>query len=96
MEGRPAPEEPTIPLERSFVIFPDRRRGQRVPCVFVLPPVRFPELERQSTRLGIAEVVSISPSLAADGLLREAFGFPLTNDLATLLIGCNWSPREPR
>jgi hypothetical protein len=81
--------EATIPLERSFVIFPQRRRGPNVPCVFVLPPVRFPELEREAARLGIREVVSVSPSLAADELLRESLGFPPTNELATLLIGCN-------
>ena len=81
--------EAIIPLERSFVIFPGRRRGPDVPCVFVLPPVRFPELEREAARLGIREVVSISPSPAADELLRESFGFPPTNELATLLIGCN-------
>ena len=81
--------EPTIPLESSFVIFPQRRRRPDVPCVFVLPPVRFPELEREAARLGIRDVVSISPSVAADELLRQSFGFPPTNELATLLIGCN-------
>jgi len=81
--------EATIPLERSFVIFPERRRGPNVPCVFVLPPVRFPELDREAARLGVREVVSVSPSLAVDELLRESFGFPPTNELATLLIGCN-------
>ncbi len=84
--------EATIPLDRSFVIFPERRGGAGVPCVFVLPPVRFPELEREATRLGIRDVVSISPSVAADELLRETLGFPQTNDLATLLIGCNRAP----
>jgi hypothetical protein len=86
-------EEPTIPLERSFVIFPGRRSGPDVPCVFVLPPVPFPELDRAARALGIRDVVSISPSLAADALLREALGFPPTNELATLMIGYN---REPR
>ena len=85
----PAYTEPIIPLERSFVIFPARRSGPEVPCVFVLPPVRFPELDRAAEDLGIRDVVSVSPSLAADGLIRQAFGFPPTNDLATLLIGCN-------
>jgi len=84
--------EPAIPLERSFVIFPERRRGPDVPCVFVLPPVLFPELEREAGRLGIRDVVSISPSLAADELLRASFGFPPTNDLATLLVGANQEP----
>jgi len=81
--------ETTIPLERSFVIFPERRRGADVPCVFLLPPIAFPELEKQAALLGIRDIVSISPSLATDELLRDSFGFPSTNDLATLLIGCN-------
>lgn len=84
--------EATIPLDRSFVIFPERRGGSDVPAVFVLPPVRFPELEREAARLGIRDVVSISPSVSTDELLRESFGFPPTNDLATLLIGCNRAP----
>jgi hypothetical protein len=86
--------EATIPLERSFVIYPERRRGPKVPCVFILPPVRFSELEREAARLGIREVVSVSPSLAVDELLRESFGFPPTNELATLLIGCNRAEPE--
>ena len=89
-------DEPTIPLERSFVIFPQRRTGPDVPCLFVLPPVRFPELEREAERLGIRDVVSISPSLAADTLLRETFGYPATNELATLLIGCDLAPGAVR
>jgi hypothetical protein len=96
VEGAPGHLEPVIPLERSFVIFPERRSGPQVSCLFVLPPVHFPELERHATRLGISDVVSISPSLAADGPLREALGFPPTNDLATLLIGFNWAPRGGR
>ena len=82
--------ETTIPLEHSFVIFPERRRGADVPCVFLLPPIAFPELEKEAELLGIRDIVSISPSLATDGLLRHSFGFPLTNDLATLLIGFNF------
>ena len=71
------------------MIFPERRSGPRVPCLFLLPPFSFPELERQRPRLGIRDIVSISPSLATDALLRESFQFPLTNELATILIGCN-------
>lgn len=84
--------EATIPLDRSFVIFPDRRRGAGVPCVFLLPPVAFPELEREAALLGIRDIVSISPSLVTDGHLRDSFEFPLTNDLATLLVGFNIGP----
>jgi hypothetical protein len=90
--GNRAYAEATIPLERSFVIFPDRRRDAAVPCMFLLPPVTFPELEGEAAHLGIRDIVSISPSLATDGLLRDTFGFPLTNDLATLLVGFNVGP----
>jgi len=89
LEGRAAYEEPVIPVDDSFVIFPDRRSGPGVPCTFILPPIAFPELERESGRLGISGIISISPSLAADTFLREALGFPPSNDLATLLIGFN-------
>ena len=89
LSGRGAYSEPTIPLESSFVIFPERRRGAGVPCLFLLPPITFPELEAEAAALGIRDIVSISPSLSTDALLRESFGFPLTNDLATILIGCN-------
>jgi hypothetical protein len=82
--------ESTIPLEASFVIFPERRSGPDVPCAFILPPIRFPELDARAKDLGIDSIVSISPSLAADTFIRESFGFPPTNELATLLIG--WNP----
>jgi hypothetical protein len=85
-------DEPTVSVEDSFVIFPERRTGPAVPCRFILPPVAFPELEAEAQRLGIEGIVSISPSLAADGYLRQAFGFPPTNALATLLVGCNPRP----
>ena len=93
VSGRGPYSETTIPLDTSFVIFPDRRRGADVPCVFLLPPIAFPELEAVEAFLGIRGVVSISPSLVTDGYLRAAFGFPQTNDLATLLIGCTIGPR---
>ena len=88
MDGAPPYAEPTIPLDTSFVIFPDRRTGPQVPCSFLLPPIPFPELEKLSAELRIGEILSISPSLAADTFIRESFGFPHTNALATLLIGC--------
>ena len=91
LSGRGPWSEPTIPLESSFVIFPNRRRSAGVPCLFLLPPISFPELEREADALGIRDIVSISPSLATDALLRKSFHFPLTNDLATILIGCNRS-----
>jgi len=64
-----------------------------VPCFFLLPPIGFHELEGEAGRLGISQILSISPSLAGDPYLRETFGFPPTNALATLLIGFTSAPR---
>jgi hypothetical protein len=79
--------EPVIPLEQSFVMFPERRRSPTVPCFFLLPPLPFPELEAVSAEMGLRQIMSISPSLASDAYLREAFGFSPSNNLATLLVG---------
>ena len=81
--------ETVIPIAESFVIFPDRRSGAGVPCGFILPPLGFPELEARAGELSITDIVSISPSIAVDSVLRGSLGFPLTNDLATLLLGFN-------
>jgi hypothetical protein len=89
MHGRAPSPEPTIPVEESFVIFPERRGSPDVPCTFILPPIGFPELEAQAGRLGITGILSISPSLAVDGWLRPLLGFPPSNDLATILVGFN-------
>ncbi len=87
--GRKPYAEVVIPLDTSFVIFPERRSGAAVPCSFMLPPLGFAELEKEADALGIGSIISISPSLAADTFLREAFGFSPTNDLATLLVACS-------
>jgi hypothetical protein len=79
--------EPVIPLDGSFVMFPERRRNPTVPCFFLLPPLPFPELEGVRAEMGLQEIMSISPSLASDAWLREAFGFSASNSLATLLVG---------
>jgi hypothetical protein len=91
--GRGPYSEAAVPLDDSFVIFPERRQSPDTPCVFLLPPIPFPELEKEAPRLGICDIVSVSPSLAVDTLIRSSFGFPLTNELATLLIGCNITQR---
>jgi len=82
-------EEPSVPVDDSFVIFPDRRSGPAVPCFFLLPPLPFPELESRAAGLGIRDIISVSPSLAADAYVRDLFDFPPTNVLATILIGFN-------
>jgi hypothetical protein len=78
--------EKTISLGDSFVIFPDRRSGDRIPSHFLVPPLEFPELESVAASLGITGVLSISPSAQADTFLREACGFSSDPSLATLLV----------
>jgi hypothetical protein len=96
IDGRLPPDEPFLPIESSFVIFTERRTRPDVPCTFILPPIPFPELEAEKDALGISRIISISPSLAADTFVRESFGFPPTNDLATLLIGFNMTAPKGR
>ena len=74
-------------LADSFVMYPERRTGAHVPCLFILPPIPFPELEHRQEELAISGIVSVSPSLAVDMYLRELFGFDRTNELATILVG---------
>ena len=81
--------EPTIPLDTSFVIFPGGGAAPRCRARFMLPPYHSPSWRGQADTLGIRDIISISPSLATDAFLRDAFGFPQTNDLATLLVGFN-------
>jgi len=78
--------EKTISLGDSFVIFPDRRVSGTTPSYFLVPPLGFPELEEVQERMGIGEVLSISPSAQADNCLREACGFSADPSLATLLL----------
>jgi hypothetical protein len=92
LSSRPPYAEKTISLGDSFVIFPDRRSGNRIPSYFLVPPLGFPELETISDRLGITGVLSISPSAQADDCLREACGFPTDPALATLLVAFDLTP----
>ncbi|MBN2554186.1 MAG: hypothetical protein JXB06_15520 [Spirochaetales bacterium] len=83
--------EKIISLGESFVIFPDRRSSNKTPSYFLIPPLGFPELEELRQQLGIAGVLSISPSAQADTCLREACGFPPDPSLATLLVAFDLS-----
>lgn len=53
---------------------------------FLLPPVRFPELE---TVRGISGVVSASPDTPQDEYLRARQGVPVGRDFASILVGYN-------
>jgi hypothetical protein len=87
--GAPALPDDAVFLAETFVMYPSRRTGPAVPCTFILPPIPFPELEARRGDLAIADIVSVSPSLAVDMRLREICGYPQTNELATLLVGFN-------
>lgn len=86
LESRKPYAEKTIYLAKSFVIFPDRRSNPKTPSYFLMPPLSFPELEERREDLGIANIISISPSAQGDRFLREACGFPPDTSLATLLV----------
>ena len=73
-------------MGESFVIFPDRRSSNKTPSYFLVPPLSFVELEEVQERLGIAGVVSISPSAQVDAFLRSRSGFAADPALATLLV----------
>jgi hypothetical protein len=92
LASRPPYSEKTIRVGDSFVIFPDRRSSRKIPSYFLVPPLAFPELDAVSQRLGIAGVLSISPSAQADACLREACGFPADPALATLLVAFDLNP----
>jgi len=84
-QDRPAQgERPTVYLGRDFVLRTTVRPKGRVR--FVLPAVRFPELEGV---VGIRDVVSGSPDPPQDEALRERFHVEGGKDLASVLVGYN-------
>jgi len=69
-------------LGKDFVLSPGVRPAGTMH--FLLPPVRFPELESVP---GAARVVSASPDPPQDEYLRERLGVPRRNNLASILVG---------
>lgn len=69
-------------LGKDFVLYAGARPqgGYR----FLLPPVRFPELESMD---GIARVVSASPDTPQDDYLRTREGVPAGKEYASILVG---------
>jgi hypothetical protein len=78
----PEPGQKLLFLGKDFVIFYDGGRGSQTR--FVLPPVRFEEVERVD---GVSGVCSSSPSTDGDFYLRESAGLPDDPKLATILVG---------
>ncbi len=86
-------KERTVSLQDSFVLFPERRRDAKVPSYFLIPPLGFPELEAVQEKIGIRQIISISPSAQADTFLRQTCGFSMEPTFATLLVGFNSGTR---
>ena len=83
LPGDAAPADRRVAyLGKDFVLFAGvrPRGGYR----FVLPPVRFPELETVSA---IVRVVSASPDTPQDEYLRTRFGVLPGRELASVLVG---------
>lgn len=85
---RPLPHERrAVHLGRDFVIVQGVRPSGRIR--FVLPAVRFPELEDVP---GLCRVVSGSPDPPQDERLRQQFHVEGGKDLATILVGYDLVP----
>ena len=69
-------------LGKDFVLYGGARPQGRYR--FLLPPVRFPELEGLPT---VERVVSASPDTPQDDFMRARKGFPLGRAYASVLVG---------
>lgn len=78
----PAGQRRAVHLGRDFVLTPGLRPSGRVR--FVLPPVRFPELEGVDA---VRRVVSGSPDPPQDERLRQYYTIARSKDLASILVG---------
>jgi hypothetical protein len=78
--------EKQVFLESDFVLFPERRRDrQHIPAFLLIPPIPFPELEKES--FSIENIMSVSPSAQSDAFLRSAYNLSKLPEYATILIG---------
>lgn len=81
--GDPEPSDRRVAyLGKDFILFAGARPRGRYR--FLLPPVRFPELE---SRPRLANVVSASPDTPQDEYLRARFRVPSGAEYASILIG---------
>jgi len=71
-------------LSDDFVVFTDRRPKPGSKEFFLMPPVRFPEVEEID---GVKNVVSCSPSPLGDLLIRKVHGITDDPKLASVLVG---------
>jgi len=87
------PPEPTVLLvgDDGIIVFTDRKPNEKE--YFLMPPVRFPELERLE---GVCNVVSCSPSAPSDYLLRKHYNLQDDPKLASILVGFDLISDENR
>ena len=71
-----------VHLGKDFVLFANRTGARSYR--FLLPPVRFPELDDIR---GLSRVVSASPDPPQDDYLRRRYGVPPGNAHASVLVG---------
>ena len=82
--------EEYIFISNDFILYPERRSKETTkPAYFLIPPIKFTELEEIKNKLMIDNIMSISPSALTDDYIRKISSFSLSNKLATILIGFN-------
>lgn len=84
-------DENVVFLSDDFIVFTDRKPNEKE--YFLMPPVRFPELERLE---GVCNVVSCSLSAPSDYLLRKHYNLQDDPKLASILVGFDLISDENR
>lgn len=79
-EGR----EDVIWLSDDFILYPNADVGEDT--MLVMLPQKY---ERFTQDDGVSEALIFYPAVTTDSLIREKYGYPNDNDIATLLMGIN-------
>jgi hypothetical protein len=75
-------------ISDDFILYPGRRKGHsKNPAYFLIPPIKFSELEAVKGKYKISNIISISPSTMADDYIRKECQFSPDKNLATILVG---------
>lgn len=79
-------------LDNGMVLFPDRISTEpRREAYFLLPPIPFPELEESTLAGRLENIMSVSPSVITDDLVRRLYDLPKGTEYATLFVGADTS-----
>jgi len=85
---KPPIDEEYMFISDNFILYPERRKGRaKKPAFFLVPPLKFSELEEVKNIYNIKNIISVSPSTISDDYIRKQNNFSLRNDYATILIG---------